>query len=53
MVRVNGAPANSVVDLLALELGRGAELRLSATGPQAAEALAALERLIGEGFGEE
>ena len=49
---VNGVDAKSMLRVLALGLDRGATARFEATGAQAAEAIAAIERLAGEGFGE-
>lgn len=49
-VTVNGADARSVIALMGLGLRTGAELHLRATGPQAAEALAALEELVRSDF---
>ena len=51
-VTVNGVDAKSMLRVLALGLDRGATARFEATGAQAAEAIAAIERLAGEGFGE-
>jgi phosphotransferase system HPr (HPr) family protein len=47
------ASADSQLDLLMLLASQGAELEISATGPDAAEAVDALVRLVDEGFGEE
>lgn len=49
-VTVNGADARSVIALMALGLGQGHELRVEASGPQAAEALDAVEALVASGF---
>ena len=38
--------------MMTLAAGHGTELALRADGPQAREALAALARLVAEGFGE-
>lgn len=46
------ARASSIADLLSLNVGRGNPLYLSATGPDAAEALIAARKLIESGFGE-
>lgn len=46
------ATADSMLGLLSLEAQHGTQLRLSARGPDAAEALSRLERLAGEGFGD-
>jgi phosphocarrier protein len=43
----------SILGLLTLAAPRGTELRLTAAGPDEDEALDALERLIGDKFGEE
>ncbi|HET8867941.1 MAG TPA: dihydroxyacetone kinase phosphoryl donor subunit DhaM [Agrococcus sp.] len=51
-VTVNGVDAKSMLRVLALGLDHGATARFEATGAQAAEAIAAIERLAGEGFGE-
>jgi len=51
-VRVNGANAASVLELMKLGATRGAELRIEAEGPQAAEARDALVAAVHEGFGE-
>jgi phosphotransferase system HPr (HPr) family protein len=45
------ADAASVLELLSLAVGQGDQLVLSASGPQAAEALDALGRLFQEEFG--
>ena len=44
--------AHSVTDLLLLAASQGTELELSATGPEAEEAIAAIATLIEAGFGE-
>lgn len=46
-------PACSIMGLMMLGAGIGAEITLSATGTQAEEALAALATLIADGFGED
>lgn len=51
-VTVNGVDATSMLRVLALGLDRGSKVRFEATGPQASEAIAAIERLAAEGFGE-
>ncbi|GIG21809.1 PTS sugar transporter subunit IIA [Cellulomonas chitinilytica] len=51
-VRVNGANAASVLELMKLGATEGAELRIEAEGPQAAEARDALVAAVDEGFGE-
>lgn len=51
-VTVNGVDAKSMLRVLALGLDRGATARFEATGPQAREALAAIEALAASGFGE-
>lgn len=51
-VTVDGVDATSMLRVLSLGLDRGATVRFEATGPQAAEAIAAIERLAAEGFGE-
>jgi phosphocarrier protein HPr len=52
-VNFDGQTANaaSVLELLSLAVGHGAQLVLSADGPQAEEALDALVRLFQEEFG--
>lgn len=47
------AAADSQLDLLMLLASDNTELEISATGPEAAEAVAAVVKLIEEGFGEE
>ncbi|MGM0386319.1 MAG: dihydroxyacetone kinase phosphoryl donor subunit DhaM [Actinomycetota bacterium] len=49
-VTVNGADATSVTDLLLLDLGMGAEVEISATGPEATEAVGAVAALVDSGF---
>jgi len=44
--------ATSIMGLMMLAAGNGAEIEIEATGPQAAEALAALADLIESRFGE-
>ncbi len=51
-VVLNGVPAANVLELMALGLEAGAELRLTASGPGAAGALDAIEALVVDGFGE-
>jgi phosphoenolpyruvate---glycerone phosphotransferase subunit DhaM len=51
-VTVNGVDAKSMLRVLALGLGTGAVARFEATGPQATEAIAAIEQLAAEGFGD-
>lgn len=46
-------PGASIMALMMLAAGPGCELQLRADGPEAEEALRALERLITDGFGEE
>ncbi len=52
-VTLNGVPARSVLELMALGLEGGVPLHLAATGPEAQEALDAIEALVSGGFGEE
>jgi PTS hybrid protein len=52
-VRLNGVRASSVLELMDLMLDKGAELRLTASGPEAEDALDAVEELVGSHFGEE
>ncbi|WP_404313310.1 PTS-dependent dihydroxyacetone kinase phosphotransferase subunit DhaM [Agrococcus terreus] len=49
---VNGVDATSMLRVLALGLHQGATASFVSTGPQAAEAIAAIEALAAEGFGE-
>lgn len=42
----------SIMGLLMLGAGRGAEITITATGPQASEAVETLTRLVAEKFGE-
>ena len=51
-VTVNGVNAKSLLRIMSLGLGVGSELTLSASGPDAQDALDALVELIGSGFGE-
>jgi phosphoenolpyruvate---glycerone phosphotransferase subunit DhaM len=51
-VRVNGANAASVLELMKLGATEGAELRIEAEGPQATEARDALVAAVHGGFGE-
>lgn len=51
-VRLNGVDAASVLALMALGLTAGAEVALSATGPQAHEAVDAIATEVEGGFGE-
>jgi PTS hybrid protein len=53
VVSLNGVPATSVLDLMELGLEVGAEIRLAASGPEADEALDAVEELVLARFGEE
>jgi phosphocarrier protein HPr len=46
------ADGSSIFSMMTLAAGHGTELTLRADGPQAADALAALARLVAEGFGE-
>ncbi|UFU05241.1 dihydroxyacetone kinase phosphoryl donor subunit DhaM [Ruania halotolerans] len=52
-VRLNGIDAASILAIMGLGLTAGAELRVEATGPQAIEALDAIEADVAAGFGEE
>ena len=45
--------AKSVLDILTLGAGPGVQLRISADGPDAAQALDGLEQLVRDNFGEE
>jgi len=51
-VTVDGQDATSVISLLLLGLEKGATFTLAAEGPEAAEALDAIERLVAAGFPE-
>jgi PTS hybrid protein len=51
-VTIDGVDASSVLQLMALGATRGRELRVEATGEQAAEAVATVVEMIGSGFGE-
>ena len=48
----NAVSARSIMGLMMLAAGKGAEIELSAKGPDAEEALAALAALVAGGFGE-
>jgi PTS hybrid protein len=52
-VTLNGVPARSVLELMALGLEGGVPLHLAAAGPDAQRALDAVEALINGGFGED
>jgi phosphocarrier protein len=47
------ADAKSILDLLSLAAPQGAELRLTAQGPDAAQAISSLTRLFEDMFGED
>jgi PTS hybrid protein len=51
-VRVNGANAASVLELMKLGAKQGVELQIEAEGPQAVEARDALVAAVEGGFGE-
>lgn len=51
-VTISGADATSVLSLLALTLTKGSTAEISASGPQAQEAVDSLAQLIESGFGE-
>lgn len=51
-VTVNGVDAKSLLRIMALGLTQGDDVALSATGPQAADAIRALAELVRSGFGE-
>lgn len=51
-VLVNGVDARSMLRILGLGLDRGATVEVSATGPQAREAVDAIAALVEGGFGE-
>ena len=52
-VTVNGSDAKSLLRVLSLGLDRGSTATFEATGPQAAEAIAAIRELAVSGFGEQ
>ncbi|THG33426.1 dihydroxyacetone kinase phosphoryl donor subunit DhaM [Naasia lichenicola] len=52
VVTVNGVDAKSLLRIMALGLTEGDAVTLSATGPQASDAVAALGDLVRSGFGE-
>lgn len=52
-INANGINAKSLLSIMAMGASAGTEIALEATGPQAAEAVAALADLIESGFGEE
>lgn len=43
----------SIMGLMMLAASQGSSIHVSASGPQATEALAALDALVGSGFGED
>lgn len=47
------AAADSQLDLLMLIASKGAKVEIAATGPQAGKAVAAIAKLIEDGFGED
>jgi phosphocarrier protein len=47
------AGGDSILDLLMLNAGPGSSITVTATGPQAAEVMAALEALVAGKFGED
>jgi len=51
-ITINGADAKSLLRIMALGLDKGDTAELTATGPDAASAVADLRDLIGSGFGE-
>ncbi|MCI4645974.1 MAG: HPr family phosphocarrier protein [Hyphomonadaceae bacterium] len=46
------ADARSIMDLLMLVASKGCEIEITASGPQAVEAVTALASLVANGFGE-
>jgi phosphocarrier protein len=46
-------PGTSIMGLMMLAAAQGTTIRVSARGPQASEALSALEALVADRFGEE
>lgn len=53
VVTLDGVPATSVLGLVALDRAAGDQIHLTASGPEAAQALDAIERLVDSGFGED
>jgi PTS hybrid protein len=51
-ITINGVDAKSLLRIMSLGLGRGKTVGISATGPDAREAIDALTALIDSGFGE-
>jgi len=51
-VTVNGVDGRSLLRIMSLGLGKGAEVNIEASGPEASDAVNALTELIGTGFGE-
>ncbi|MBM6622397.1 PTS-dependent dihydroxyacetone kinase phosphotransferase subunit DhaM [Micrococcaceae bacterium RIT802] len=51
-IDVNGVDAQSVMMLMTLGAGQGAELHVSASGPEAQQALDVVRRAVESGFGE-
>ncbi|WP_213816464.1 dihydroxyacetone kinase phosphoryl donor subunit DhaM [Glaciihabitans sp. dw_435] len=51
-VVINGVDAKSLLRIMSLGLGSGATVEVTATGPQASEAVSALTALVNSGFGE-
>jgi PTS hybrid protein len=52
LVTVNGVDAKSLLRIMALGLVQGDDVTVSATGPQADQAVRALADLVRGGFGE-
>lgn len=51
-VEINGVDATSIIALMQLGTSRGSVIFVSASGPQAAEAMAAVEAAVADGLGE-
>ena len=49
----NSVGGTSIMGLMMLAAGPGTEIRMTATGPEASQALDALVTLVADGFGEE
>lgn len=49
----NSVGGTSIMGLMMLAAGPGTEIQMTATGPEAQQALEALVALVGDGFGEE
>lgn len=49
----NSVGGTSIMGLMMLAAGPGSEIQMTASGPEAQQALEALVALVGDGFGEE